>query len=287
MKETQNIFTLPDGRKLCYALYGNPEGKPVFLFHGNPGSRLSWGLIPGSPFRDDLFIIAPDRPGYGQTSFTKNAIERWPQDIAHLADHLKIKKFILFAPSGGGPYALACAWKIPERISAFGLFGTVGPYTEESVVGTLKSVRLLWRISKPLHLLVKLQMRIMAILARKNPRKLAFALRDLELNELDQKIFERPEIQNIFIQDFPEAYRQNGIGSAYDTLMPKSWPVPLDEVKIKTHVWHCMNDNLVGDMSKVVAAQLPKSVLHVVEGSGHLWILDHMSEVLGVLLKGV
>ena len=31
---------LRDGRKLGYAEYGDPQGKPVFLFHGIPGSRM-------------------------------------------------------------------------------------------------------------------------------------------------------------------------------------------------------------------------------------------------------
>ena len=62
LKDT-NILQLPDGRKLCYAEYGDPDGKPVILFHGNPNSRLLYGLIPDCPFRPGLHLIAPDRPG--------------------------------------------------------------------------------------------------------------------------------------------------------------------------------------------------------------------------------
>lgn len=35
-------ITLKDGRRLSYAQYGDPEGKPLFFFHGWPSSRLSW-----------------------------------------------------------------------------------------------------------------------------------------------------------------------------------------------------------------------------------------------------
>ena len=38
-------ITLPDGRQLGYAEYGNPEGKPIFYFHGFPGSRLEAGHL--------------------------------------------------------------------------------------------------------------------------------------------------------------------------------------------------------------------------------------------------
>ncbi len=58
-----NFLTLPDGRKLCYAEYGDPKGEPVILIHGNPNSRLLWGVTPGSPFLPGVRLIAPDRTG--------------------------------------------------------------------------------------------------------------------------------------------------------------------------------------------------------------------------------
>ena len=61
------VIQLPDKRNLAYAEYGDADGLPVFLFHGLPGSRLSWGLIPDHPFPPDIRIIAPDRPGYGKS----------------------------------------------------------------------------------------------------------------------------------------------------------------------------------------------------------------------------
>jgi len=49
LKDT-NILRLPDGRQLCYAEYGDPEGVPVMLIHGSPGHRLFWKLFPNSLF---------------------------------------------------------------------------------------------------------------------------------------------------------------------------------------------------------------------------------------------
>ncbi len=279
-----NLLELSDGRRLGYAEYGDPEGYPVFLFHGNPGSRLSWGLIPGSPFLSGIHIIAPDRPGYGLTDFRKKALENWPADVTELANHLGIDKFAVFGPSGGGPFALACAWKIPERLTAVGVFGSVGPNVPEATKGVIRSVRLLWKISNPLFGLIKLQMRIMASMAKRNPEKLSLKLRDMELSEWDKKIFDRPEMRSIFIKDFPEAYRQNGIGSAYDTTIPGKWPIPLEQIKTKVHVWHAEPDVLVGNMPIYIAEKLPNSELKVISNAGHLWILDHMKEVMETLV---
>ena len=122
-KTTEKYLKLPDGRQLCYAEYGHPEGLPIFVFHGNPNSRLLWSVIPGSPFLPNIRLIAPDRPGYGQTDFVEGVttLENWPNDVVALADTLGIEKFAIFGPSGGGPFALACAWKIPERLTSVGI----------------------------------------------------------------------------------------------------------------------------------------------------------------------
>ena len=280
-----NIFRLSDGQMMGYAEYGNPKGLPVFLFHGNPGSRLSWGLMPGAPFLPNIRIIAPDRPGYGLTDFNRYALENWPANIAELADHLGIDKFAVFGPSGGGPFALACAWKIPDRLFAVGVFGSVGPNVPAATKGVIMSLRLLWNISNPLFWLVKLQMRVMASMVKKNPEKLSMQLRDMELSEWDKTIFDRSEIKNVFIQDFPEAYRQNGIGSAYDTTIPERWPISLEQIKIRVHVWHAEPDVLVGNMPKYIAQKLPRVQLKIIPNTGHLWILDNMKEVLETLVS--
>jgi pimeloyl-ACP methyl ester carboxylesterase len=34
-------FELTNGRTIAYATWGDPEGTPVFIGHGTPGSRLA------------------------------------------------------------------------------------------------------------------------------------------------------------------------------------------------------------------------------------------------------
>lgn len=126
-----NFLELTDGRRLCWAEYGDPDGQPIFLFHGNPGSPLCWGEMPGTPFIQHARLVAPDRPGYGRTD--------------------GIGEFAVFGPSGGAPYALACAWKIPDRMTCAGVFGAVGPNEAEATEGVQRSLKLLWRVAGPLQ----------------------------------------------------------------------------------------------------------------------------------------
>ena len=119
---------LPDKRRLAYAEYGDANGFPVLLFHGLPGSRLSWGLLPGNPFCPGLRIVAPDRPGYGRSdAMPRRTLLDWAEDVSNLADALEIQRFAIIGVSGGGPGALACAWKMPDRLTA--LFPALRPLT--------------------------------------------------------------------------------------------------------------------------------------------------------------
>jgi pimeloyl-ACP methyl ester carboxylesterase len=280
-----NYLELTDGRRLCWAEYGDPEGRPIFLFHGNPGSRLAWGAMPKTPFLGGVRLVAPDRPGYGRTDFTPRALERWPDDISELADHLGVGRFAVFGPSGGAPYALACARTLPDRLTCTGVFGAVGPNDPSAVEGVIPSLKLLWRIARPLYPLVRIQMWLVAMGARRRPIWFARRMRDLELGTEDKPVLDRPDILELFRVDFPEAYRQRGIGSAYDSTVPSSWPIPLEAVTAKVKLWHAERDPLVGNMTLYLAERLPNAELQVLPGEGHLWILDHMPEVLKALLE--
>ncbi|MCG8123605.1 MAG: alpha/beta hydrolase, partial [Candidatus Thiodiazotropha taylori] len=45
MNSDTHVVTLPDGRRLAYAEYGDPTGTPTLYFHGFPGSRLEAQLF--------------------------------------------------------------------------------------------------------------------------------------------------------------------------------------------------------------------------------------------------
>src|SRR6476659_10912359 len=94
----QYFLTLTDGRKLSYALYGTPAGKPVFYFHGTPSSRLEPLLL--NVYNKDLeqlllqygiYLIAVDRPGVGLSTYNpNNSIQSFAADVQQLATKLHI-----------------------------------------------------------------------------------------------------------------------------------------------------------------------------------------------------
>jgi pimeloyl-ACP methyl ester carboxylesterase len=284
---TTHFLELPDGRRLCYAEYGDPNGEPIFVFHGNPGSRLSWGVIPGSPFLPGIRLIAPDRPGYGQTDFAEGVttLENWPNDVAALADSLGIEKFAVFGPSGGGPYALACAWKMPERLTSVGLFASVGPFIPETDKNINPIVRTLWSNVSKAPGLFRIQMRFFAWLARKAPG-LYVKMILLEFSETDRKDYARLGVGNMIQADRNEGYRQKGIGTWYDVLLPSNWPIPLNEIKPKVFIWWGEEDMSAPlSMGQYMAEKIPNCEATFIKGVGHFWIFEHLDGMLAKLVE--
>lgn len=110
--------------------YGDPKGRPLFFFHGWPGSHLQAEMADEIGRRLGLWLIAPDRPGMGRSSFQPvRKILDWPMTVSLIADQLKLNSFSVFGISGGGPYALACARQIPQRLTGVGVCSGV-PYAE-------------------------------------------------------------------------------------------------------------------------------------------------------------
>ena len=120
--ERPQSIQLRNGRRLAYALYGKPDGTPVFHFHGHPGSRLEGKLADRAARRLGVRLIVADRPGMGFSDYQpQRRLLDWPDTLVELADVLGIERFAVQGTSGGGPYALACAFRIPERLTACGV----------------------------------------------------------------------------------------------------------------------------------------------------------------------
>jgi pimeloyl-ACP methyl ester carboxylesterase len=128
-RENQTI-TLPDGRLLGYAEFGDYSGYPLFFFHGFPSSRLEARGADKAARQKGVRIVALDRPGCGLSTFQPGrSFTDWPDDVLALAKHLKLDRFAILGGSGGGPYAIACAHAMdPEMLLAVGVMSCAPPW---------------------------------------------------------------------------------------------------------------------------------------------------------------
>lgn len=113
--------------EIFYAVFGNPEGKTVFVLHGGPGfgsyPRLSRYCDP-TKFR----IVLHDQRGAGRSrpagELRENTTQQLVADIERLREHLKVDgKLLIFGGSWGSTLALAYAEAHPERVAAMILRG--------------------------------------------------------------------------------------------------------------------------------------------------------------------
>jgi pimeloyl-ACP methyl ester carboxylesterase len=111
-----NVLVLQDGRRLGWSEQGDPDGRPVLMLHGSPGSRLARHPYPDQLREAGIRQLTYDRPGYGLSDPNPGrAIADSAADITALLDAGGVERLGVVGASGGGPHALAAATLLPER----------------------------------------------------------------------------------------------------------------------------------------------------------------------------
>jgi pimeloyl-ACP methyl ester carboxylesterase len=276
------IFTLPDGRELGYAKYGHSNGKPVLFFHGIPGSRLQRN--PDLAALKDLFICiyALDRPGTGLSTYQKDRkLLDWANDVRTFINGLGIEKFAVVGISGGGPFALACAYQMPNRITNVLLISALAPLHESELIDKIDpKMRRLFNFA---HRMPKLMNKLMefAFLFLKDQFDVAFEKLVVDLPESDKELLKRPEIAAMLKNDVAQAFRQGSKGVVSDMkILSESWNFSLDQVRLPVQIWHGTADTIVPiSLARFMAKNLPQAEIHFVEGAGHFMVLQFTKEI--------
>ncbi len=281
---------LPDRRRLAYAEYGDRTGVPVFVFHGLPGSRLGWSMLPDSSLPAAARIVAPDRPGYGASDPNPGrTLLQWATDVEALADSLGIGKFAIVGISGGGPGALACAWKMPERLTAVGIVSSPAPTNAPGVFeGMSGTNRFFMKLAWYLPRLSSWNIRFLASMIRRNPRRYIDTMKS-KMHDVDRAVLDRTEIQKMLVADFGEAVRGGAEGMVDDMVANhgRPWGFPLREIETDVLSWSCELDRSVPPaMGAYLSRAVPSCQARFVTGAGHLWILIHLREVLDAVTGG-
>lgn len=283
--KTDQQIKLRDGRMLGYAEYGAPEGTPVFFFHGFPGSRLDYHLVDGgdAAVETNARIIAADRPGYGLSGFQRGrTMLDWSEDVSELADALGIDRFAVLGISGGGPYAAACAFKIPERLTATGIVCGMGPSDAPGMKDGAS-----WTIPGKPFLVRMLILMLTSMGVRKDPDQ--FLSRSMDtFSEPDRLLFDQPELAKAFIGGLQEAFR-SGIGGANRdaALYAPPWRFSLEDISAQVHLWHGEQDNNVPvSVGRYVADTIPNCNAQFYREEGHLTLpYKRMRQVLSALVS--
>jgi pimeloyl-ACP methyl ester carboxylesterase len=282
---TSDAIVLPDGRRLNWHEFGDPDGSPVIYTPGTPVSGLIGGWYDETARAAGLRWISPDKPGYGGSDYQRDrGLISWSDDLAELAGHLGMDRFALAGESGGAPFTLAAARQLADRVSMVILIAPGGPISPAERAGMKPRNRVMNWLGRNAPVLNSVPLAAMAwSLATPARRKRGLEREMARTPDADQAGL-RMEFDAV-----ADAFR-HGLRAAMQelALVGRPWPFPLSEISTPVHLWHgAVDRNVPIAYARRLAHELPDATLHVSGSSEHDVGLDRRGEIMSVLASHV
>jgi pimeloyl-ACP methyl ester carboxylesterase len=248
----------------------------VLWFHGTPGARRQ--VAPGirlAAEREHLRIIGVERPGIGASTPHHYAqVKDFAADIEVLLDHLGLDRVAVVGLSGGGPYTLACAHELPDRVLGACVLGGVAPGVgEEAVTGGpvafgIGKTDILRKVERPVNALLRGLIVGLTPLARP-----AFVVVTRLFPEGDRRVFETDGVREMFLEDLIIGVHDGGVRAALQDayLFTKPWGFKVRDIHIPVHWWHGDADSIIPLRHGLhMAALLQDCTFTIRPGDSHL-----------------
>jgi pimeloyl-ACP methyl ester carboxylesterase len=285
------LFTTADGREIEYLEVGDPGGQPVVHLHGTPGTGGGVVLLQEAAARSGVRLVGVSRPGYGGSTTTAPGLLPVGADIGELARAIGIDEFAALGTSGGGPFALAAAAALPERIHTVLVAAGPGP------MHLLAPEHLEPDDERALELLAAGDVDTAVALVTAEAQRDFDPMRQLSSEEFAEALagvappsehyFDtRPEDRAIFTADFRRAIQRYD-GFVRDNLSwLGSWDFELDAVVAPVHLFYGDADLMVPAVNgEWLAERLPRASLTIVPAAGHGEITFGLGEQMFAVLK--
>jgi pimeloyl-ACP methyl ester carboxylesterase len=281
---------LSDGRRVGCLEVGMSNGLPVFHFHGNGSSRLEVMLLADAAASIGIRLIGVDRPGIGDSDPAPGrTLIDWPDDVAQIADRLQIGRFAVSGFSAGGAYALACAQRLADRLTACALISSICP-PELVWQGAPSWMRGGWWIAQHYPDLVHAAMRLWL-----PDSSLDEASAEVRLTRIasmlaapDQDVVRQPSVRKALVRAMIESRRQGAAANRLEVLMLlRSWNLRIDQIALHAvFLWHGERDRLtpIGP-ARLLAHRLPHCDATFCAGEGHFSTLAHHAHDVLTALK--
>lgn len=277
--EDYQYIILRDGRRLAYIDCGDPTGRPLFYFHA---FRLhKFGRLPHQiAKRLGIRLIAPDRPGFGQSDFQPGrTLLDWAGDVAELANSLRIEEFSVSGHSGGSPYAAVCAHELPGRVKKAAMLSAIGwyriPRKVKSSMDTMPSYYHFNRIAA-----VSIAKAYLSVSGR-----LGYAAHVLSLAASSGAVLmSAPSGFTQLVTDFGDSTsRGRRFGAAWEVVLySRPWGFRLEDIKTEMHVWHGEADRMIPvALIRAMTNLIPNCRARFLPGEDHFSLVPkYLAEML-------
>jgi pimeloyl-ACP methyl ester carboxylesterase len=270
----EGTVTVSGGRRVGYGVTGDPEGTPVLWSHGGGGSRRLGLGTPEEQAAAGVRMVVVERPGFGLSDDRPGwTLLDCAADVAAVADHLGLDRYVAGGVSAGARVALACGAAGDDRVAAVGVASAVLPphcYPDDDLVALAASdLAAAERAVRDYaeRTAADVEAAVDAMTRRPPP---------------DGPIYARPEVRAQFLATLREGYRTGPDGPARDILLGNlPWGFDLADIRPPVCWWHGTVDPLTpGALLRTALAGLPGHKVVLYEGEGHAANLTHAPEIL-------
>ncbi|MEU6868660.1 alpha/beta hydrolase [Streptomyces sp. NPDC046876] len=278
-----------DGRRLIAEEWGEPDGLPVLLHHGTPGSRIGTALSDAARRHPEFRFFAYDRPGYGDSDRRPGrSVADAAADAAAVADALGVGTFAAVGRSGGGPHALACAALLPGRVTAVAVLVGLAPRDAAGLdwfAGMTPHNVAHYSLAMLDPEALERQIVPLAGVIRRNPARLLEELRG-DLADADLPVLEDERVRRVILDNYREGLRSSAHGWLDDALaLCRPWGFEPGAIACPALVWHGAQDAFSPTgHARWLAEHIPRSTSVLEPGAGHFAAQYALSYALGWLL---
>jgi len=276
---------LNDGRRLQYAEYGDPNGKPVIHLHGVLGCRYERHPDDVSTKSLGVRLIVPDRPGYGLSEFVAGrGYLDFADDLLQLIDHLDIEQCFIMGLSVGAIFGSAFAYKTPQRLHKLAMISSTPPFRSfADLTGVPASFKLLIAFSKYLPSAARMITEMAITNGCKDPKKF---LANIPTCAADAASFQHPFLQEHIQHCLLSGSKNQHHGFIHDVLLSAdAWPFYPGDIQTKIDFWHGTEDRHSPiNRIKPTIDSIANKRFYPIEGGGHYLIYDYWQNILRSLI---
>jgi pimeloyl-ACP methyl ester carboxylesterase len=284
-------IALPDGRTLEAVDEGDPDGTLVVFHHASPGAAVSFEPFDRAAAERGIRLVTYSRAGFGSSSRDEGrSVASAAADVAALADHMGVERFLTMGWSGGGPHALACAALLADRVRAATTIAGVAPYDAQGLnwtagMGESNQIEYPLAARDPDELLRWMRPQVEA-LGAVEPNEIVSELRSV-ISEVDEAQLTGP-LGELMATSFHRAFRAGLWGWFDDDLaFVRPWGFELATIGVPVSVWQGRQDLMVPFAhGEWLVEHIPTARSRLRPEHGHLSLaVGSMDEILDDLLE--
>lgn len=283
------FLTLSNGLKLGYREYGDPRGEVMFYFHGWPSSHVQGSLFDEPAKKHRIRLICPDRPGIGLSDFQPDReLADWPETLTQLAAHVGADNYHVMGWSGGGPYVLVTALRMPKRLLSASIICGAPPLKFLGDREMFWLYRVMIQLRHYFPTILGGVLRLGGLAAKGDPQKTVLRWLMKLLGEEDRRVLLLPGIFDVVREATLGALDRGPKNVIADAdIYLSEWGFEVSQINFPIHFWHGKQDrNIAWTYTDRIVSLVASANPQWSEIDGHYSLpITHAEKVLATAVR--